>query len=188
MLWLFSSQYCKLWTHLTSSFIFLANNTARSIILLMILTYIWVNEIRICHIRVTNISWLEVSLESCQTFGMDFFCGNSVWNPLKIIFVKKLHHRYFSASKCASDAVVVPKLFRKFTYGECLTVLMLAYLKNSQCKFSHKFDLLYYHNGPSIQIDRNTRKKCEICSKLIKTPERCQRRCSCVFNINFLIV
>ena len=111
LLWLFSSQYCKLWTHLTSSFIFLANNTARSIILLMILTYIWVNEIRICHIRVTNISWLEVSLESCQTFGMDFFCGNSVWNPLKIIFVKKLHHRCFSASKCASDAVVLLQAF-----------------------------------------------------------------------------
>ena len=34
--------------------------------------------------------------------------------------------------------------------------------------------------------NRNTRTKCEICSKLtIKTPERCQWRRSGVFNVNF---
>ena len=34
--------------------------------------------------------------------------------------------------------------------------------------------------------NRNTRKRCEICSKLtIKTPERGQRRCSGVFIVNF---
>ena len=34
--------------------------------------------------------------------------------------------------------------------------------------------------------NRNTRKRCEICSKLtIKTPEQRQRRCSGVFIVNF---
>ena len=34
--------------------------------------------------------------------------------------------------------------------------------------------------------NKNTRKKCEICSKLtLKTPERCQRRLSVAFVVNF---
>ena len=34
--------------------------------------------------------------------------------------------------------------------------------------------------------NRNTRRRCEICSKLaLKTPEQRQWRCSGVFNINF---
>ena len=33
--------------------------------------------------------------------------------------------------------------------------------------------------------NRNTRKNCEICSKLIKTPERRYRRHSVVFIVNF---
>ena len=55
-----------------------------------------------------------------------------------------------------------------------------------------------YNNFPQISSDfpvniflfkvnnRNTRNRCEICSKLIiKTPERRQRRRSCVFIVNF---
>ena len=33
--------------------------------------------------------------------------------------------------------------------------------------------------------NRNTRKRCEICSKLIKTPERRQWRCSSIFIVKF---
>ena len=32
--------------------------------------------------------------------------------------------------------------------------------------------------------NRNTRTRCELCSKLTKTPERCQWRCSGVFIVN----
>ena len=52
---------------------------------------------------------------------------------------------------------------------------------------TRKRDLIERSNSPAGNYmfkvnNRNTRTRCEICSKLtIKTPERCHCRCSCVF-------
>ena len=69
----------------------------------------------------------------------------------------------------------------------CVTKTKINNLETFQSVFIAKIGSSHPVNIYLFKVDnRNTKKRCEICSKVtIKTPEQCQGRRSCVFIVNF---